>query len=71
MTLETGTVKTAKNQENPVLYRADPFLTFDPLYEEGRCVSFAVGTVSTRDRETEEALRARALESRKKETAAR
>ncbi len=38
-----------RNLENPVLYHGDPFLSFDTLYEEGRFVIFAVGTVSIRE----------------------
>jgi len=36
-----------RNYENIAYYRREPFLTFDTLYEEGRFVIFAVGSVST------------------------
>ncbi len=36
-----------RNYENMGIYHADPFLSFDTLYEDGRFVIFAVGNVST------------------------
>lgn len=36
-----------RNFENPTYYRRSPFITFDTAYEDGRYVIFAVGTVST------------------------
>lgn len=35
-----------RNYENSVFYHNDPFITFDTMYEMGRYVIFAVGTVS-------------------------
>ena len=35
-----------RNFENTSFYRKNPFITFDSLYEEGRYVIFAVGSVS-------------------------
>ena len=39
-----------RNYENINLYHREPFITFDTLYEEGRYVIFAVGTISTEPR---------------------
>ena len=36
-----------RNFENPTYYHRSPFITFDTAYEDGRYVIFAVGTVST------------------------
>ena len=36
-----------RNFESASFYRKNPFITFDSLYEEGRYVVFAVGSVST------------------------
>ena len=36
-----------RNFENAAYYRRYPFITFDSMYEEGRYVIFAVGSVST------------------------
>ena len=36
-----------RNYENSTFYHNDPFITFDTMYETGRYVIFAVGTVST------------------------
>lgn len=38
-----------RNYENIAFYRRDPFITFDTMYEKGRYVVFAVGTVSTEE----------------------
>ena len=38
-----------RNYENRSFYRANPFITFDALYEGGRYVVFAVGSVSTEE----------------------
>lgn len=38
-----------RNYENKAYYHAEPFLSFDTMYEEGRYVIFAVGTVSTEE----------------------
>ncbi len=35
-----------RNYENIGFYRTHPFVTFDTLYEDGRYVIFAVGTVN-------------------------
>lgn len=35
-----------RNFENLTYYKNDPFITFDTMYEDGRYVIFAVGTVS-------------------------
>ena len=39
-----------RNYENINLYHREPFITFDTLYEDGRYVIFAVGTISTEPR---------------------
>ncbi|MBR0219698.1 MAG: class B sortase [Clostridia bacterium] len=39
-----------RNYENIGFYRANPFITFDTLYEDGRYVIFAVGTVNIVER---------------------
>ncbi len=39
-----------RNYENISYYRGDPFITFDSLYENGRYVVFAVGSVSTEEK---------------------
>jgi sortase B len=36
-----------RNYEDPGYYRSNAFITFDSIYEDGRYVIFAVGTVST------------------------
>ena len=36
-----------RNYENSTFYHNDPFITFDTMYESGRYVIFAVGSVST------------------------
>lgn len=36
-----------RNYENATYYHNNPFVTFDTMYEDGRYVIFAVGTVST------------------------
>ena len=38
-----------RNYENSTFYHNDPFITFDTMYEDGRYVVFAVGTVSTEE----------------------
>lgn len=38
-----------RNYENSTFYHNDPFITFDTMYETGRYVIFAVGTVSTEE----------------------
>ena len=38
-----------RNYENSTFYHNDPFITFDMIYETGRYVVFAVGSVSTED----------------------
>ena len=40
-----------RNYENSAFYHNDPFITFDTMYEMGRYVIFAVGTVSTEERD--------------------
>ncbi|MBR0228165.1 MAG: class B sortase [Clostridia bacterium] len=39
-----------RNYENLRSYRANPFITFDTMYEDGRYVIFAVGTVNIVER---------------------
>ena len=36
-----------RNYENAAFYRKNPFVSFDSMYEKGRYVIFAVGSVST------------------------
>ena len=36
-----------RNYENLTFYHNNPFITVDTIYEEGRYVIFAVGTIST------------------------
>ena len=38
-----------RNYENSTFYHNDPFITFDTMYETGRYVIFAVGSVSTEE----------------------
>ena len=38
-----------RNYENSTFYHNDPFITFDTMYETGRYVVFAVGSVSTEE----------------------
>ena len=38
-----------RNYENSAFYHNDPFITFDTMYETGRYVIFAVGSVSTEE----------------------
>ena len=38
-----------RNYENSTFYHNDPFITFDTMYEGGRYVIFAVGTVSVEE----------------------
>lgn len=38
-----------RNYENRNFYHANPFITFDTVYEDGRYVIFAVGSVSTEE----------------------
>ena len=38
-----------RNYDNISFYRNSPFLSFDSLYEQGRYVVFAAGTVSTEE----------------------
>ena len=38
-----------RSYENSTFYHNDPFISFDTLYESGRYVVFAVGTVSTEE----------------------
>ena len=38
-----------RNYENSTFYHNDPFITFDTMYETGRYVIFAVGTISTEE----------------------
>lgn len=40
-----------RNYENLAYYRANPFITFDSIYEEGRYVVFAAALVSVEDEE--------------------
>ena len=41
-----------RNYENSTFYHNDPFITFDTMYETGRYVIFAAGTVSTEERDS-------------------
>lgn len=46
--MKTGAMfGSLRNYENVSFYRKNPFISFDTLYEEGRYVVFAAGTVST------------------------
>ena len=48
--MKTGAMfGSLRNYENRNFYHLDPFITFDTMYETGRYVIFAVGTVSTED----------------------
>ena len=47
--MKTGAMfGSLRNYENLHYYRSNPFITFDTIYEDGRYVIFAVGTISTR-----------------------
>ena len=45
-----GWTPCLRNYENISYYHSDPFITFDTMYETGRYVIFAVGTVNTVER---------------------
>ena len=48
--MKTGAMfGSLRNYENRKFYHLDPFITFDTMYEGGRYVIFAVGTVSTEE----------------------
>ena len=48
--MKTGAMfGSLRNYENRNFYHADPFITFDTLYEDGRYVIFAVGSISTEE----------------------
>ena len=48
--MKTGAMfGSLRNYENRNFYHLDPFITFDTMYEDGRYVIFAVGTVSTEE----------------------
>ena len=38
-----------RNYENRKFYHTDPFITFDTVYEDGRYVIFAIGSISTEE----------------------
>ena len=46
--MKTGAMfGSLRNFENPAYYHASPFITFDTMFENGRYVIFAAGSVST------------------------
>ena len=48
--MKTGAMfGSLRNYENRNFYHTNPFITFDTMYENGRYVIFAVGTVSTEE----------------------
>ena len=48
--MKTGTMFGGlRNYENRNFYHTDPFITFDTIYEDGRYVIFAVGSISTEE----------------------
>ena len=48
--MKTGAMfGSLRNYENRNFYHADPFITFDTMYEDGRYVIFAVGSISTEE----------------------
>ena len=48
--MKNGTMfGSLRNYENSTFYHNDPFITFDTLYESGRYVIFAAGSVSTEE----------------------
>ena len=48
--MKTGAMfGSLRNYENQNFYHTNPFITFDTMYENGRYVIFAVGTVSTEE----------------------
>ena len=49
--MKTGVMfGSLRNYENRTYYHNDPFISFDTMYESGRYVIFAVGTISTVER---------------------
>ena len=48
--MKTGAMfGSLRNYENRNFYHTDPFITFDTMYEDGRYVIFAVGSISTEE----------------------
>lgn len=48
--MKTGAMfGSLRNYENRNFYHTDPFITFDTMYENGRYVIFAVGSISTEE----------------------